>query len=415
MQVKKFLAPDIRQAIEALREELGPDAIILSNRRVEGGIELVASLDYEEGEELSSENDHQQEEVKPTSTIDRNAPANHSSNPQTKLLHTNDNSEQKSVEQKSEIERRLLVSGLRRDLLSIQSLLDSQISDASWHTLKTEHPYRAKLIDRLVESGFDHNIAEEVFSEVSEELEFSQAWRMAMSVLAQKLRVTRDDILTDGGVVMLLGPTGVGKTTSVAKLAAGYAMRHGADKVALVTTDCFRIGALEQLRTYGRILGVPVRAASTADELTEVIKSLYDKKLILIDTAGIGPREKQLLAQFVTLKNAIPQLKSYLVLSAVTHKTTLAETMKSYMKDKIHGCILTKLDETTALGEVLSLFMDKKLPLAYVSDGQRVPEDLHQARSHSLVKRSEEVFEYFKGTNESVTDEKKQNIGLSLY
>jgi flagellar biosynthesis protein FlhF len=189
-------------------------------------------------------------------------------------------------------------------------------------------------------------------------------------------------------MIALVGSTGVGKTTSVAKLAARYALRHGQRSVALVTTDCYRIGAHEQLFTYGRILGVPVQVASSHEELQSTLASLADRRLVLIDTAGMSQRDLRLAEQLATLRDSGFPLRTYLVLNVTTQLNVLDEAVRAFGKAALEGCILTKVDEAASLGGVLSVVAKHRLPLAYVGDGQRVPEDLHPARAHNLVNRA---------------------------
>ncbi len=193
-------------------------------------------------------------------------------------------------------------------------------------------------------------------------------------------------------IVALVGATGVGKTTTVAKLAARYMLRHGANRVALVTTDSFRIGAHQQLRTYGKILGLPVYIANDADELRTTLEGLRDKDLVLIDTAGMSQRDLRLNEQFELLRQSSRQLssqiQSYAVLSTTTQRVALDETLRALEQVELSGCILTKTDETVALGEALSVVRRHRLPVAYVCDGQRVPEDIHPARAAKLVSQA---------------------------
>jgi len=202
------------------------------------------------------------------------------------------------------------------------------------------------------------------------------------------LPVIQDDVLMRGGVFALVGPTGVGKTTTLVKMAARYALQHGTDKIALITTDNYRVGAQEQLRNYGRIMEAPVRVANDSAELKEILKSMYDKKLVLIDTAGMSQRDMRLTEQFTMLREGTSLIKTYLVMSASTQYSVMEETVKAYGKVVLDGCIFTKLDETNSLGGALSVAADQQLPIAYISDGQRVPEDLHMEKSVALVKRA---------------------------
>ncbi len=199
----------------------------------------------------------------------------------------------------------------------------------------------------------------------------------------------RRDVMSLGGVVALVGPTGVGKTTTVAKLAARYALRHGYDQVALVTTDSYRIAAHEQLRTYARILGIPVRVANDENELRTTLDNLADRSLVLIDTAGMSQRDRRLAEQFRTLVAGAPAVQTYAVLAANTQAATLDEVVGAFQGAELDGCVLTKLDECTSLGGILSTIMERHLPLAFFSDGQRVPEDIYPATPELIAERVE--------------------------
>jgi flagellar biosynthesis protein FlhF len=244
------------------------------------------------------------------------------------------------------------------------------------------------LLRRLSGLGLTAGLCRSLAEQVGPAADEDQAWRRALGLLAHRLPVTDDDILNTGGVVALVGSTGVGKTTTVAKLAARYALRHGQRSVALVTTDCYRIGAHEQLFTYGRILGVPVQAVASHDELQTTLASHADKRLVLIDTAGMSQRDVRLAEQFATLRDSGFPLHTYLVMTATTQASVLEEAVRAFGAAALSGCILTKLDEAANLGGVLSVVAKHQLPLAYVGDGQRVPEDLHPARAHNLVNRA---------------------------
>jgi flagellar biosynthesis protein FlhF len=258
----------------------------------------------------------------------------------------------------------------------------------AWREQNLLHPARAKLMQRLLELGLAPSLCRQLADQVNYTVDHEDHFRHALGLLARQLPISEDAVLGHGGVVALVGPTGVGKTTTVAKLAARFILRHGQNSVALVTTDSFRIGAHQQLRTYGRLLGVSVHVANDASELRTVLDNLRDVPLVLIDTAGISQRDVRLAEQMSMLHQGSPRVRSYLVLSASAQRLALDETARAFAQMKLAGCIITKLDETGSLGEVLSAVAQQQLPIAYISDGQRVPEDLHQARANKLVSQS---------------------------
>ena len=277
---------------------------------------------------------------------------------------------------------------MRNEIKTLRDLLQQQLTGLAWGEVARKNPVKAKLIRKLLEMNLSPLITQKIAQALPNSLEYDSAWPHALALMANHLPVCKEDISQHGGVVALLGPTGVGKTTTIAKLAARYTFRHGNDKVALVTTDSFRVGAHEQLRTYGRILNIPVKVAKSRAELVDVLSSLSDRKLVLIDTAGVSHRDPKLKEQLDLLDGCVPNLKMYLVLSATTHRSGLEEAVESFRGAKVNACVFTKMDETTSMGGVLSIAMRYKLPIAYISNGQKVPEDLHPARAHTLVSRA---------------------------
>jgi flagellar biosynthesis protein FlhF len=185
----------------------------------------------------------------------------------------------------------------------------------------------------------------------------------------------------------------VGKTTTVAKLAAWGAQKYGADKVALITTDTYRIGAYEQLATYGRIIGCPVKQVKDANEFAEGLYHLRHKRLVLIDTAGMSQRDIRLTEQLNTLmRSSRVDIRSYLVLSATSQMHVLQEAVRHFQKVNLSGCIFTKLDECLSLGEIISIAIQNRLPIGYLTNGQRVPEDIRVANAHKMVKKAEQLY-----------------------
>ena len=198
------------------------------------------------------------------------------------------------------------------------------------------------------------------------------------------------DPLEQGGVIALVGPTGAGKTTTIAKLAAAYADRHNPRDVALVTTDTVRVGGREQLHSYGRQLGIAVHEADSDVRLAQTLERLRDYKLVLIDTAGMGQRDRNLVGQLNWLR-AAGQVHTLLVLPANSHFGDLDEVVRRFSGAQPHGVVLTKVDETGRLGSALSVIVDHQLPMAWITDGQRVPDDLHRASAPNLVLRLDQL------------------------
>jgi len=227
-----------------------------------------------------------------------------------------------------------------------------------------------------------------------EESDLTRALKWVKSAIGHNLRIAgpQEDIVERGGVYALVGPTGVGKTTTVAKLAARAVLRHGAAKVALVTTDTYRIGAQDQLRIYGRILGTPVFAVRDENDLELTLADLSSRHLVLIDTVGMSQRDKRVAEQIALLcgenHGEDRSVKRLLLLGAPSQGVTLEEVARAYSGPGLIGCILTKIDEALTYGPVLDVAIRHELPLHYVTNGQRVPEDLHQANPTYLADRA---------------------------
>jgi flagellar biosynthesis protein FlhF len=378
MKIKRYFAPDMRQAIRLVREEQGPEAVILSNRSVEGGVELVAAIDYDEAA-LARVMAAERKPLRSSACDDATPNA--------------DRPTEQTADRRIEWTQDPSIVDMRREIQELRGLLENQLAHLAYADFNRRHPYSADLIRRLDDLGLEPAHCELLISQLGDARDKDTAWELALTHLAKQIPVTNDDILSRRGVVALVGSTGVGKTTTVAKLAARYALRHGQRNVALVTTDSYRIGAHEQLVTYGRILGVPVQVASSAEELQSAVKSLMDRRLVLIDTAGMSQRDVRLSEQFATLASAGTAVQTYLVLSATNQAAVHDEVFTAFGQTALHGCVLTKADEATSLGGLISLLVEKNVPLAYVANGQRVPEDLHPARGEELVNRAVDLLE----------------------
>jgi flagellar biosynthesis protein FlhF len=283
---------------------------------------------------------------------------------------------------------------MREDINSIRRLLEHQVSGLMWQEVERREPLRAMLIKRLERMGVSSELADQLACYIPEETPPPKAWKALLRLVSDQIPVSKQDILKRGGVVALLGPTGVGKTTTIAKLAARAAMEFGPDSVALVTTDTFRIGAHEQLAIYGKIMGCPVKVAKDSNELADVIHQLRNRRLILVDTAGMGQRDVRLSEQLDTLmQNSDEVIHSYLVLPATAQRKVLQETIEHFRRIPLSGCIMTKLDESLSLGEFVSVIVQNALPVAYIANGQRVPEDIVLAQPKYMVAKANELLE----------------------
>ncbi len=364
MQIKRYFADDMRQAIRKVREAQGPDAVILSNRKVDGGVEIVAAVDFDEAafSHLPSRD----------SLVPRSESQVSPADPSTGGLWSEDPA----------------LASMRNELNSLRDLLEKQLSGLAWGDLGRRSPQRAALVRRLLELELSAGVARQIAAQVPESKDPESAWRNALGILGHRLPVTEDNILSKGGVVALVGPTGVGKTTTAAKLAARFALRHGAGSVALVTTDSYRVGAVEQLRTYARIMGVRVRVTADRDDLERTLAQLSDKRLVLVDTAGMSQRDIRLSEQLAMLHGGSQLVHCYLVIAATSQVMNLEETVRAFRGARLDGCIVTKLDEATSLGSILSVLIQHRLPAAYLSNGQRVPEDIRPARASDLIARA---------------------------
>ncbi|EAR56173.1 flagellar biosynthesis protein, partial [Photobacterium sp. SKA34] len=283
---------------------------------------------------------------------------------------------------------------VRSEMNSIRRLLEHQLSGLMWQEVERREPMRAMMIKRLEKMGLSEQLADQLACYIPEDIQPNEAWPALLDLLSDQIITTDDCILDTGGVVALLGPTGVGKTTTIAKLAARAAMEFGPEQIALVTTDTYRIGAHEQLATYGRIMGCPVRVAKDAEELADILHQLRHRRLVLLDTAGMGQRDIRLSEQLDTLmKNSGAHIRSYLVMPATSQRRVLQETIEHFRRIPLSGCVLTKLDESLSLGEIICVAIQNALPIAYLADGQRVPEDIKIASGNYIVSRANELLE----------------------
>ena len=278
---------------------------------------------------------------------------------------------------------------MRGELAAMREMIEREMHRLTDERLRGS-PVRMQAMELMEDYGFDAGITRDIALQIPADTEAHRGRGLMLGLLSKKLPVTEADPLETGGVVALVGPTGAGKTTTIAKLAACFAQRHNARDVALVTTDTVRIGGREQLHGYGRQLGIAVHEADSAQGLALVLERLRDYKLVLIDTAGLGQRDRNLVGQLNWLR-ASGQVQTLLCLPANSHFADLDEVVRRFSTVQPQGVVLTKLDETGRLGSALSVVVDHQLPMAWVTDGQRVPDDLHRANSAHLVLRLDQL------------------------
>jgi flagellar biosynthesis protein FlhF len=423
MKIRRFFAPDMRQAIRMVREGQGPDAVILSSRRVEGGIEIVSAMDYDPDlvDEMaedpkpstSSWDDGQQERLEPLEDIAPRRAARERPEPQLDDPFMEPESshapvyDRPSSAPRSHAHREVVWSqdptlvAMQREIESLRGMLQDQLASLAWNDLRLREPDRARLIHQLEQLGLDSVLAREIATETRHIDNPDYAWSEALQLLARRIPVAPEAQLTGEGVVALVGPSGVGKTTSVVKLAARYMQRHGQHSLALVTTDTYRIGAYRQLQTFGQLLGVPVYLAQTGKELGDILVGLESKSRIFVDTAGMSQRDLSLAEEMASLA-AIPSLRTLLVIAANTQQAVLKQTFQAFSHLPLSGLVLTKVDEAASLGPVLSALNSGGLPMMYVSEGPRVSDDLQPARLQHLIDHAVALCETH--TQESATD-----------
>ncbi|MFD2168167.1 flagellar biosynthesis protein FlhF [Thalassotalea euphylliae] len=466
MKIKRYVAKDMRTALAQIKEELGADAVIMSNKKIPEGVELMAAVDGSQPSisktvdepvstgSISTNNDGslkedvvslsaaKPERIEPQINLDEQGVEPAPADSLAALLARNvqQNSETAQTQQPSEesLEQQLKAfttkleqqadtqsqmqaeqdewsappsqsktdiasnpnnvvsmddfNQMKAEMASIRQLLEHQVSGLMWQDMAQKDPSRAMLIDRLVSIGITEEMADQIAGFVPGHFSPEESWHSAMQLLKEQLNTTNNDIIHRGGVVSLVGPTGVGKTTTLAKLAARFAQMHGADQLALISTDTFRIGGFEQLETYGKIIGCQVKLAKDAEALEVLLQQFSNKKLVLIDTAGMGQRDLRLAEHLSTLvSNNRVRIRNYLVLSANSQQAVMQENVERFKKIPLCGCIFTKLDESLSMGEIITTSIQNGLPIGYLTDGQRVPEDIKVANAEKLVSLAEKI------------------------
>ena len=294
---------------------------------------------------------------------------------------------------------------LSSQMAEVKSLLSGHLAQNFWTSLQQTAPSHALLTRRLLNAGLSSQIVSQMLAELPLDNDFERLLDGAQRWVQSHLQVQDAFSLFDaGGVYAFIGPTGVGKTTTLAKIAARCVLRYGRRQVALLTTDTYRIGAQEQLRVFARILNLPVVSLRDSDDLESKVADLSSRKIVLLDTAGVGQRDTMMVEQLEMIRQGCGAVHRVLVMSATTSTRTLDDVVESHQNalgnQGIHSAILTKIDEGMSLAPAVDCVLRHQLPLLFLSNGQRVPEDLFAADAAYIAHRTVNP----RGRDDSSTD-----------
>ncbi|MBL8384894.1 MAG: flagellar biosynthesis protein FlhF [Burkholderiales bacterium] len=434
MLMRKFLGATAREAMQKMKTELGPEALVISNRKTAGGVESLARVEQPAAAVAAppapaavpaSRRDEMPEPPAPARPAAARNPGRFTSlkefaprvEPQGPLPAQAGSAAYAAVggepsptlwpaggrsaagaaaparESAADAAARARDERVLAELAAVKGLLQDQIAGQAWRDMRERRPLAVKLWRELSEAGFSAGLARAVADKLPDDLTEAQARKWLADVLTRNLRCAdaARDIVEAGGVYALVGPTGVGKTTTTAKLAARCVVRYGAQSLGLITTDSYRIGAFDQLAIYGKILGVPVHSAQSYAELEATLATMAGKRMVLIDTTGMGQRDSRVGEQINLLNN--PGIRRVLLVNAAAQAETLEDVARSYQGKAagarpLFGAILTKIDEAAKLGPALDVLARHGIELFGVTNGQRVPEDLHAPAGAALVHRA---------------------------
>lgn len=404
MNIKRYTAPDMKTAMARIREDMGHDAVILSSRQENGRLEIIAAREFDERlftqskETVSTAkryNKKSPDYLDPVNDLPAVKPRPQKPRPMAKKIDVPASEvpvglRSQPADPVNRKESKELES-IRGELRAMHELLQDQISQWAWDDLSRKEPMRMQMIRRLCLLGIDREFARKVVEPVKLSTASEHSWHEVLVSLSHRLKTQEKDLLKQGGVLALIGNSGAGKTTSLVKLAARFAMRHGRENVMILSTDDYRVGARAQLQAYAEIMQIPMQMVTSAEQLRRSIQAYSQtRRLILIDTPGLSfndERRKELLK----LLRSVPEVRCQLVMPASAHAGNQKHTLKQFAAFKPEAVILSKLDETTTLGGSLSLLAGNNMPVSYISAGAKVPEDIEAARATRLVVRAVEL------------------------
>ena len=417
MKIKRYMAASMRAALTQVRAEQGSDAVILSSRRVSEGIEVIAAVDYD-AELIAGARQHLQPMSPAPSAAAPSAAAPPAPPPaarpaaaapaaarpaapvsppqgpvrktlppqwaQTVLAARHEAARRAASCAAPDHEARLGLATVHRELKDLRKLIENELPNLTGRDKPLRDPLKTRVLEQLSAMDIAPDVAAKLAERTALMARLGDPSNVPLALLIRHLPVVERLSAANCGVFAILGPAGAGKTTTIAKLAARWVKRYGTKDLALVSTDTNRTEAREPLITYARVLGAPIHTPNGGAELARLLDSLKSKRLVLIDTPGMGPQDSRLTEQLATLKLSGAVARVLLALPAHADGPALEEIVRAFSPVSPAACILTKVDEAMSLGAALSTTLRHQLKIAYLSDGRRVPEDLHLAHQRRL-------------------------------
>lgn len=394
MRVERFEDNSMNKVLAKVRATMGSSAVLISSRSENGRTEVIAAQDYDPDkleEALADlERRKQENEANPPPSLDLLWEVVDNEQELKKQRGRGNENIQNSNQVTAPIEIEKFES-MAAEISRLRELFEGELTYAARNE-NVPQPNEEELMERLKCAALGDDLCQKIVKKVLPCKTLELGWRKVQQILCRVIHISREDVRQDGGVIALVGTSGVGKTATAAKIAAQFALRHGRNQIAFITTDTNRVGGQSQLIALGAVLGIPVQVLNSHKEIPDALASFSERKLVLIDTAGINQRDRKGIARLQELVRQNPTVQPYLVLSANMQETIIADTLQSFAAIGLAGSIITKLDESSSLGPVLSGLIRHKLPIAFISRGQKVPEDLQRARISHFVNHVIQAF-----------------------
>ncbi|TFZ08363.1 flagellar biosynthesis protein FlhF [Ramlibacter humi] len=424
MNVKRFVGKNAREALAQARAACGDNAVVLSNRPVPGGVEILAMA----GEDADAPElplplpaaakpkeaplmstlsfqdyvrERQRQEAAPVAAqvpapmpTPRRTPTEPGRFARQQLAEaalaeaaTFTEPPRAEALPAPQAVNAAASEALMTELRSMHSAITRQLSGLAWFDNARRSPAQTRLLRLLVGNGFSPAMARELVARLPDDVPETQSEKWMLDMLSHNLRCAGDDGLHQrGGVYALVGPTGVGKTTTTAKIAAQFAQQHGPASVGLITVDTYRMAGSDQLRAFGSLLNIPVHTARDAASLHELLQLFAGRKLVLIDTVGLGQRDRRVQELLAGLP--AKEVTRLLVLNAAVSGETLDQVAQAYTAGPGTRCVITKLDEAVRCGGAVDVALRHRLVVEGIANGQRVPEDWHRPHSQLLAQKA---------------------------